>query len=566
MHLVAAAAVAGAPVGSRPAAAAPTIEIKAQSRVRLGPVRALGDGLVEVRGALVDALTGEGLGGQRVTVRLGSSATGTAITDESGGFAVELSDVPPGPQAVSVAYAGAGPIDAAAPVTETRDPARAPVAIELTAREVDGGAELTATARTDAGPLDVPIQLEVGPVTGALAPLATARAGAPVLLARARAGGPGAKRVRASYAGDDARDPASAELTVELTTATTTSLAVAATSLAYEDDVIATGRVTDRDGAPVRRAAVTLASPGPTGERRLAQGITGADGSYRFTLEAEVLGAGQAALRVHAVPILEAVRGSSSPPVLITVAAPQPVPVSYTVAAALATALAAGAFFAARTKPWRRLRRPAPPAEAEAGAPEEQLGGGLVPARPSLVSTLRRAWDDGIDGVVRDTVRGRPVAGARVRIAIGALQQERTTGADGAFSFEGLPPGEHRAEAAAAGHVTETFAIAIPHRGELRGARVDLVPVRERAFQLYRRAAEPLLPEARLWGIWSPRQIVDHVRAAGPSPALADLTDFVEEVYFSSRLPPEAILGDAAARVERAIRERAPRAASPRAG
>ena len=47
---------------------------------------------------------------------------------------------------------------------------------------------------------------------------------------------------------------------------------------------------------------------------------------------------------------------------------------------------------------------------------------------------------------------------------------------------------------------------------------VDLVPVRERVFQLYRRAAEPSLPEARLWGIWSPRQIMDHVRTKKPSP------------------------------------------------
>ena len=41
------------------------------------------------------------------------------------------------------------------------------------------------------------------------------------------------------------------------------------------------------------------------------------------------------------------------------------------------------------------------------------------------------------------------------------------------------------------------------------GVRVDLVPVRERVFQLYRRAAEPILPESRLWGVWSPRQAMN---------------------------------------------------------
>src|SRR4051812_17191286 len=98
--------------------------------------------------------------------------------------------------------------------------------------------------------------------------------------------------------------------------------------------------------------------------------------------------------------------------------------------------------------------------------------------------------------------------------------------------------------------------LTIPHRGELRGVRVDLVPVRERVFQLYRRAAEPLLPEPRLWGVWSPRQIVDHVRAKRPSPALAALTDFVEELYFSPRLAPEAVLATANEHVERAVKER----------
>jgi len=88
------------------------------------------------------------------------------------------------------------------------------------------------------------------------------------------------------------------------------------------------------------------------------------------------------------------------------------------------------------------------------------------------------------------------------------------------------------------------------------GVRVDLVPVRERVFQLYRRAAEPILPEARLWGVWSPRQIVDHVRSKRPSPALNDLTDFVEEIYFSPRISEETVLPIASERVDRAIHER----------
>jgi hypothetical protein len=212
----------------------------------------------------------------------------------------------------------------------------------------------------------------------------------------------------------------------------------------------------------------------------------------------------------------------------------------------------------ARAKPWHRLRRPAPPAELPVNTPpDEQVEGGLVVARPGLVSTLRRPSDDGFSGVVRDTVRGRPVADAVVRLRLHGTDREVRTGPDGNFTFDLLAPGDWLADVVAPGHVTERFVVSIPHRGELRGVRVDLVPVRERVFQLYRRAAEPSLPEPRLWGVWSPRQIVDHVRSRRPTPALAELTDFVEEVYFSSRLAGEDLLPSTNERVDRAIREHA---------
>jgi hypothetical protein len=303
---------------------------------------------------------------------------------------------------------------------------------------------------------------------------------------------------------------------------------------------------------------VTLAS----GDRRLAQSASDGEGVYRFRVEGEILGQGQWGVQVLADPGAPAIRPSRSKPEIIRVSAPQPVPVSYTIAAFLATACAAGGFFLARVKPWRRLRRPAPPADAPATpGQDDQLQGGLVVAKPGLVSTLRRANDDGFSGAVRDTVRGRPVADAVVWLRLGDTEREVRTGPDGNFAFEALVVGEWLAEVAAPGHVTEKFAVSIPHRGELRGVRVDLIPVRERVFQLYRRAAEPALPEPRLWGVWSPRQIVDHVRAKRPTPALADLTSFVEEIYFSSRLAEETVLAAASEQVDRAVRERA-RAAS----
>ena len=46
-------------------------------------------------------------------------------------------------------------------------------------------------------------------------------------------------------------------------------------------------------------------------------------------------------------------------------------------------------------------------------------------------------------------------------------------------------------------------------------------------------------------------------RSKRPSPALAELTDFVEEIYFSPRLAAETVLPQASERVDRAIHERA---------
>jgi len=250
-------------------------------------------------------------------------------------------------------------------------------------------------------------------------------------------------------------------------------------------------------------------------------------------------------------------RGSHSDVVHVSIAAPAPVPIAYTIAAFALTALVAGGFFAARTRPWQRFRR----GNGEEGerAPDEapaEPAAGLVPARPSLVSTLRRASDTGISGVVRDAIRHRPLDGARVALVRGDDREELTTGADGGFALENLGAGEWRVEVVRAAHVTERFAITIPHRGELRGARIDLMPVRERIFALYKRAALPLLPDPARWGVWSPRQVFDHVRRREPARALADLTDFVETAYFAEHQPDESRLAEAEARVDAAIAER----------
>jgi hypothetical protein len=556
--------------------AAPTVDIRAQSRLALEKAKLRGDGSIEVTGQLVDKLTNDGLPSASINVKMGGAAE-LAYTDSDGRFRAVFFGVVPGPQPVELRFAGSAKIDKAEPVLVVVDPARAQVTLNVTAAAATGGMNLLITAQVEgAGDVasssspSLSVNVSVGDATAdELEQKGTHLVGdKPYFLSRAAAGGPGPKRVRVIFPGDSTRQQATAETTFDLTSTTVTTMEVADSTVDYEDDVVVTGKVVDEEGKAVARAQVALSaiSPHAGGDRRLAAGATDDDGTYKFEIEAEIVGNEPTALpkdfsvQVQTDPVSTFVRPSRSTPAIVKIAAPQPVPVSYTVAAFLATALAAAGFFIARAKPWKRFQKAVAPAEAPMGpglTDDDSLQGGLVANKPGLVSTLRRPSDDGFSGMVRDTVRGRPIADAIVRVVLGDYEREVRTAEDGTFAVEKLPMGELRAEVGAPGHVTEKFSLSVPHRGELRGVRVDLVPVRERVFQLYRRAAEPALPEARLWGIWSPRQIVDHVRAKRPSPVMSELTDFVEEIYFSSRLASESVLPAASERVDRAIRERA---------
>jgi len=56
-------------------AAPPQVEIRAQTKLVVDKVRLIADELAEVRGSLVDNLTGDGIGGQVVAVRIGNATT-----------------------------------------------------------------------------------------------------------------------------------------------------------------------------------------------------------------------------------------------------------------------------------------------------------------------------------------------------------------------------------------------------------------------------------------------------------------------------------------------------------
>jgi hypothetical protein len=549
-------------------AAAPEIAIRARTQLSFDGVRRTIDGGYLAVGQLRDRLTGDPLGNQQVVVTVGGVAYPT-LTDPDGRFQLQL---PPaaGPQDIALAFEGSATMDAADLTVEDVEVNKQPLELKLAAVPLSSsGVQVQVTASSMGVLVNVRTAIHAGPADAEPATLPKVgeittggASGSTLNLTRALAGGAGRRRIRAVFPGDDMYAAAQTDLTLELSTGTTTTFDLARKRVAHEDRIAGTGKVVDEDGKGVARVPVTLLA----GDRRLEETSTRADGSFGFSLEAKLLGQGTFGLQAVVETRSPFLSPSRSDPVVVEIAAPQPVPIAFTLAAFAATALVAGGFFLARSRPWDRRKKQPLPADRPAAADDRgEVKGGLVQAKPSLVSTLRRASDLGVSGTVRDAARGRPVAGATVRLRLDggggdiAAEFSAVTADDGSFAFETLSIGEWRAKVSARGHVTERFGLTLPHRGELRGVRVDLVPVREQVFTLYKVVAQPVLPEGRLWGVWSPRQIVDHVRRQRPSPALSQLTDFVEEAYFSARVPDEDILPAAQDHVDRAVRERGSR-------
>jgi len=531
----------------RVAAAPPTVAIRARADLTLGSVRRTADGQVRIHGELHDHASGAGLGGQTVQISLGG-VTAEAITRPDGSFDVEVA-AGAGSVEVALAFPGGDGIDAARTEPATVDPSKATVDMTVSTSVTPQGVLVTVVTTSDGAPLAVPVTVRISPTDKDEPHKDVAmRSGQPTLIRRVDALGAGSRRLTARFAGDTGHAAATTAVVIELASDTTTSVEAPETA-AYDATIRLRGRVLDADGAGVGKVTVTAAGDD---KRRLGSATTGADGKFRIDVEASLLGTGRHGLVLTAEPREAWLRGSQSPVVVITVGAPRPAPVAITIAAFAATVLTALGFVWARRR--RERRAAAAPEAPRVDAPPR---GGLDVARPSLVSTLRRASDHGFAGAVRDSVRTRPLAEATVNLALGADARTTLSGPDGRFAFEALPAGEWTATVRAAGHVSERFAVTIPHRGELRGARVDLVPVRERAFAIYRSAALPLLPRPELWGIWSPRQIVDHVRARRSPPALAALTAQIEEIYFSGRVPDEDVLPSVEANAAAAIAERA---------
>jgi hypothetical protein len=549
-----------------PAWAGPIVNVRARTRIEVDSLGKSG-----VRGHLYEAGSNAPLAGLSVAVSVDGRELVTS-TNPNGGFRAVIA-LDPGPHTVSARFLGDAEYEASEVQDFRADVGKETPAITLTLpSELEAGRPLEGAVEVTVGrdhlPLAVTLTLSVGPATGQLLQVGTVStddAGRAALSIPAeRLGGAGERRVRLSFAGEDAINPAAADLPVRVMS--TTSLADFRSppgAVAYEDNLSVSGRLVDEAGAGVSGQTITISAGG----ERVGGTRTGADGRFEARLKASRFAPGSVTLAAEYVSTTPWRRGARTPPVTVTIAEPRPVPVAYTIGAFALTFAVVLGFVLARTRPWlpvlawlrrfkRRGRQGSGPAAAMPGAdPDAAPPTGLKPGRPTLMSTLRRPADAVVSGTVRDVLTGAALAGVRLSLTLdGQPELELVTAADGSFETAPLHAGIWKGHARLGGYVTERFGATVPHRGELRDVRIDLMPVREQVFVIYRGVAQKLLPRRELWGVWTPREILEHVRRRRATGALGELTNFVEEAYFSARVPDESVLPMA---VQRAAAARA---------
>jgi len=558
-------------------AAEPVLHVRARTRIDLQTILRVKDGLV-LRGKLTDVALEQPISGHTVAISIEGDHGFYRYAEPTGAdgtFRWRI-PLPVGQYTLRLTAGGDEDYAASAPLVRPLDVTRATPVIALEAPdgvsaaqrhvtiiveahdpEGDAEAPLDFTSAADARaehPADLPITLLVG--ERVVARLRTAHGRVEHELEVAALGRPGAAPVvTARFDGDPLRNPAQAQRTVRVTTPTTLTLAGGG-ELGWKSALDFTGELGDASG-PVAGATVSLwagaAGAGDDEVRQIAAATTDERGRFTAHVRGGSLQPGAWFVEARFRPPVSWREPSRSPSLQLTALAPQPLPIAF-YASPMLTALVLGLVVLARRRPWRAVleRRQRP------RAVEKRPSAGLTENRPRLLSTLRPPADHGLSGWVCEAPSGEPVPIATVLATTGEGTRSATVDENGFFAFDALPAGKLTVEASAPGYVAERFERALPHRGELRGARIMLVPIRARIFSTYRAATLPLLPNAAAAETWTPRELLDHVlRRALIVDELEALTRLVEEAYFSARTPDAGVL-EAAERLSAAVAARTP--------
>lgn len=551
--------------GARSAGADPsTIRVQARSRIRVDKFVREPFG-VRIGGRLLDAGNGSGITSRMLEIKVFGVASGditeSAVTNAKGEFEVTVA-LPLGAYTMSAAFAGDADYGGSELTNKAFDVAKesltltisAPATVDVNAKTIT----VTIKASYDGSKRTVAVKLNRALIDGTGAALddkliTTVTTDGPdgdasIQLDVPGLGGPGEKRLTATFEGDTAFNGSTAEHTLAVVAPIGLTLAGPTGTVRSDSRIKLLGSVKDHQGPLQVPIAINAAG------RRVADVMSDASGNFKVELPASEYRSGKVAFVAEYVSPSRWRRSGKSSPVVIRIEASPPIPIMWAALAALATALLVLGYLLWRWRPWRKVAALA----RERRQGEEPLSG-LKLARAGLVDRFRRPDDHGFSGRVMDAHEKLPVAGAELTLepprpvgapagAVPAIVL--STGADGSFSLEGLPAGAYSCEVRARGFVRERFKFQLPHRGELRGATVQLLPVREHVLRLYRRVVEPLMPDRAVWGYWTPRELFRHARrllGEGAYGALGDFTILTEETYYSGRPPGDDVIDRAEA-------------------
>jgi hypothetical protein len=536
--------IAAASLGSEAVRAAPVITVRGEATLQLRQLVRL-EGVTRLAGSLRDATTQQPLVNRRVRVRIDVASTrhrSVARTDQAGAFRVQLR-TSGAVHLLALSFEGDTLYAATTLPPRMVDVSKPTVALRL-----------QMPPRLDASKREQRLEVEalVGDQRVALPITLHLREPSPKLLARARTqakaavrltlptaslGRPGAKDLSLRFAGDQRFNAAQLRITTTLTTPVTIRLRAARSRVAADGRIALTGDVRDVLG-PIKRAAISLQAMG----RHAAAAATRDDGSFSVELDAQRFPPGPLDLRAVLAPSVSWRQPGASKTLSVLIEPPKPIPARLYVIPAAVTALVLLLVLGWRIR-GRFARTAADADEAHVEAlsaddrPPPALRSGLTTAKKQRL----RRQDFGLDGKVWDPVDARPIARATITLRDGD-DQRHTLQSDelGRFTVEDLAAGPLALEASCPGYVTERAQLELPHRGSLRGMRIDLVPVRVRILEIYRQVALDLLPKPRLWARWTPRDLLAHVRRrAEVDPALDELSELLERVYWSDAVPDE---------------------------
>jgi hypothetical protein len=473
---------------------------------------------------------GAPLADMRVVLTVGTTQAATLQTDAEGrfGWAGEL---PFGQYDVVASFVGRQEVDGS---TEGRrfDFGRADVALDLALpARIDRArqsVELEVRARSESGGGNLGVEL-LDRAGRTLARAVTNGTGLARLSLVPRAlGPPGPIHLEVRSTADALRGAGHDTGETILVSRSRLALWPVAETVPADGDLVLVGAVSDEQH-PIARGAIEV----QVGRTPAIRTSTDDRGVFTATIPFEGLPRGVLEVGVAYRPDADWRLPAAIGPLRIDHLAPTPLPLWLLLVSIGVTAIALALVLRSA-----RDRRGAAARRARA-QPPARVHGGLQASRSSesRVRASRRPPDPEIAGRVVDATTRKGVGGAVVAVTLAGEMREIACDPSGRFATGPLPAGEATVSVAASAYLPETFVARIPHAGELRDVRVELVPVRHRVMEIYRDAALRVLPERDLWGFWTPRELLRFVkkRHEARQPPLAPLTELFEEVYYAGR-------------------------------